>query len=104
MKKNTFTLLTLIVGFIAGVSAISVFAYTDAPLNPPNDNTYAPINVSRFTQDKEGPLRVNTEIPGSAYGLDVFGIARFWNGFVIETRAANPTTNLDTGRMWLIVP
>src|SRR3989339_130890 len=110
MKKHIFSITLVVLGFIIGVSTLSVFADWTAPQHAPpicpsgKPGCDAPLNVGPNSQDKKGPIRINTAIPGSTYGLDVFGIARFWNGFVIENRMSDPTTNLDTGRMWLITP
>ena len=93
-------------GLIIILSASYVFAatFTGPACPPPECNTDAPLNVGVSSQDKLGPLRINTNTvsPVATNGLYVHGIARFWNGFVIENRTSDPTTNLDTGRMWLI--
>ena len=109
MKSKLIPSLLLLAGFLVGASALSALAQISAPSNPPECPTTIPgcnppINEGTISQDKKGPIRINTAIPGSIYGLDVWGIARFWDGFVIENRTSNPSTNLDTGRMWLITP
>jgi len=71
---------TLIV--VLAVSYVS--ADWSAPTcGPTGCNAPAPINVSATSQDKLGAIRLNTAVPGSTYGLDVFGISRFFGNLEI---------------------
>lgn len=101
MNKRILSAVWLVTGFALGATALSTLAaWTSAPASPPNNNTAAPLNVSLNSQDKEGPLRINTSLTPATYGLNVWGISKFWGGLVIETRAGDPASP-ETGRMWL---
>ena len=56
-SKTFFRLLAVVVVFVgfAGYNSMQA-AWTAAPLNPPNSNTEAPLNVSSTTQAKGGDL------------------------------------------------
>jgi len=65
MKKQILTVATLIVGFLAGASALSVLAQTSgtwtAPsVAAPGNNVAAPINVGNVTQQKAGGLWIHS--------------------------------------------
>ena len=71
----------------AGVSYAS--AWTNAPLNPPNNNVDAPLNAGSLQQDKLGALRINTSTSSpAATGLFVWGNSIFNGGMKINTGSA----------------
>lgn len=77
MKKETVqTIKTIILALIIAATANLVSAdWLSPPSNPPAGNVDAPINVGVKTQQKLGPLWVNTNTTGSvaAVGLSVWG-------------------------------
>lgn len=64
--KKTLTIAALAVGFLAGATALSVFAdggsgtWTPPTVPPPGGNVAAPINTGSVAQQKAGTLGVNT--------------------------------------------
>jgi hypothetical protein len=84
MTKRIISTSLVAVGFFLGASALSVFGAWTAPLSAPpactsgNPGCDAPINVGNISQSKLGSLKVNTAIPQSTYGLDVWGLSRFY--------------------------
>lgn len=62
-----------------------VLADWTAPVSntPPAGNTPAPINVGASSQSKLGSLRLNTTIPSLEWGLEVYGISRFFGNLEI---------------------
>jgi hypothetical protein len=92
-----------VTGLILGAFALSALAagvWTAPPSGtvPPNNNTEAPLNVGSDHQNKVGSLTVNTNtVSPDPYGLDVFGISRFFGNVEIGTGASPKTIKIVDG-------
>lgn len=89
--------LALVLGF--GVSVVSAqTAWTGPTATPPGGNAPAPINISASHQNKLGSISVNTTTSNpDAYGLDVFGISRFFGNVEVGTGVSPATLKIVDG-------
>lgn len=104
MKKfqSVTSRIATIIGLTLGAFAISAIAagtWTPPTDIPPNGNVDAPINVGEKMQTKKGSLRLNTDFQNSlTYGLDVFGISRFFGNVEIGSSIYPATLKIVDGR------
>lgn len=96
----------LIVGFGTAIAVFTVMAgiqyavaaWTTAPVNPPNGNVDAPLNVGSSHQVKLGSLSINTDVDNpDQYGLDVFGISRFFGNIEVGSTVIPATIKIIDG-------
>jgi len=59
--KNIVVKLSVLVTFFSLIVLSGIFAWTDAPGNPPNPNADPPLNIGSITQIKKGGLILNTD-------------------------------------------
>ena len=88
---------TLVVALAVTYVAAQSSGWVAPTQTPPGGNAAAPINVGESTQSKLGSLRLNTAIPGLTYGLDVFGISRFFGNVEIGTTTSPKTIKIVDG-------
>ncbi len=101
MNKQTFSTPTLsalkviILALVLGLGISYAQAVWQGPTAPPTGNNVdAPINVGPSYQTKLGSVSINTTTSNpDPYGLDVFGISRFFGKVGIGT--ASPAVALD---------
>ena len=101
MNKQTFSTPTLsalkviILALVLGLGISYAQAVWQGPTEPPTGNNVdAPINVGPSYQTKLGSVSINTTTSNpDPYGLDVFGISRFFGKVGIGT--ASPAVALD---------
>lgn len=104
MKKKIFSVIYIAIGLIIGVSTLFVFADWAPPTHaPPNCPSGEPgcdalLNVGPSHQTKLGSVSINTTtITPDPYGLDVFGISRFFGNLEIGTLAVPATIKIVDG-------
>lgn len=104
MKKKIFSVTYIAIGLIIGLSTLSAFAdWTPPSHNPPNCPTGepgcdAPLNVGPSHQTKLGSISINTTTDSpDPFGLDVFGISRFFGNVEIGTAASPATIKIVDG-------
>lgn len=108
MKKNILTLSVLVVGLVIGSAVYSAIAadviFVPAPGAPTAcPDTYPgcnpPLNVSKYHQNKFGSLSVNTSTTNpDVYGLDVFGISRFFGNVEVGTALRPASVKIVDGK------
>ena len=97
-----FSIATIALALSFGISYVSA-AWSAPQSTPPNCTSGqpgcdAPVNVGTTHQAKLGSLSVNTTTSSpDAYGLDVFGISRFFGNLEIGTIAAPATVKIVNG-------
>lgn len=111
MKKYLSTL-TLIIGFLAGASALSALAATSTWTAPsaaaPNGNVAAPVNVGSVDQSKDGALTLNFA-GADQIGLKVLGQIQMVDGSqgagkVLTSDATGVATWQTTAGAYFVTP
>ncbi len=100
MKTNTLIKrIATLVGFSLGAFVLTAVAASwTPPLGvAPTNNVEAPINESTNLQSKKGRLRLNTAVPGDMFGLDVFGVSRFFGNIEIGATSSPATIKIIDG-------
>ena len=109
-KKFSLTRIASATGIALGAFAISVLAQSTwvappgAPTTCPEgySGCDAPLHVGIEHQIKKGPLSINTNTtnPIDPYGLEVFGISRFFGNIEIGTAEESATVKIIDGNLF----
>lgn len=95
---NNFKAVILGLVMVAGVGYAAAGTFSGPTCAPPNCNADAPLNVGPSRQSKLGSISINTATASpDRFGLDVFGMSRFFDNVQIGTTSKIATVQIVDG-------